>query len=78
MKHFLFYALLPFVPLLALLGTSSADRPPPSSRGPAPVTLCGSLDGLACSPDGTRVRCFNRFPDEPGLCRCGGGIWHCG
>jgi hypothetical protein len=78
MKRIRLYALLPFIPLLALLGTSSADRPPPSSRGPSSVTLCFPLIDQPCSFEGAVVRCFNRFPDEPGLCRCSQGTWHCG
>ena len=78
MKRIFLYALLPFVPLLALLGTSSADRPLLASRGPSSVVLCFPLAGQACSPDGATVRCFNHFPDEPGFCRCSQGIWLCG
>jgi hypothetical protein len=84
MKTVLLYGLLPFVPLLALLGSSSADRSlpgpgaPAASRPPAAVAMCHRFNGQACSPEGFEFRCFNHFPDEPGLCVCTGGIWDCG
>jgi len=82
MKQVLLSGLLPFVPLLALLGVSSADRPLPdpaaTRRPPAAVAMCHRFNGQACSPDGSQFQCFNHFPDEPGLCFCTGGLWDCG
>jgi hypothetical protein len=78
MKRILLYAIIPFIPLLALLGTSSADRPPPASRGPASIVFCFPLIGTACSPNGATIRCFNQFPNEPGMCGCVQGTWQCG
>lgn len=78
MKHILFYGLIPFVPLLALLNTSNAERPLPESREPASITFCFPLIGQPCSPNGRRVDCFNQFPDEPGVCFCIQGTFTCG
>jgi len=76
MKQVLLYAVLPFLPLL---GTSNADRAPTSAhQPPAAVAMCHHFNGNACSPEGFEFRCFNHFPDEPGLCVCTGGVWDCG
>jgi len=32
--------------------------------------LCSTYNGTSCTTPGTSFRCFNRYPDEPGLCRC--------
>lgn len=41
--------------------------------------FCYPYDGTSCTTPGTNFRCFNQYPDEPGLCRCTSSyVYRCG
>lgn len=39
---------------------------------------CSTYNGTACPTPDEFFVCYNRYPDEPGICYCAGGVWECG
>lgn len=70
MKSIFLYAVLPFLPLLGLLGTSSADRPPLPSQPPSLLVLCSQIADQACTPPVPNVRCIEDLTAKFRNCQC--------
>jgi hypothetical protein len=64
----------------ALPSDASAGTNPTRDAATAPLyRLCESWDQTSCTKPGTLFLCYNRYPDEPGLCRCRPTlVWVCG
>ena len=81
MKRVLLYSALSFIPLVGLLGVSSAKAPTSSgSFVPAPVEAapsCRRVHGAACAPEGTTIRCAIGDPEQIRVCVCEDGAFNC-
>ena len=81
MKRFFLYSALSFLPLVALLGISSARAPttsasvtpPPAEAAPS----CRRVHGTACTPEGATIRCSIGDPVEVRVCVCSDRAWDC-
>jgi hypothetical protein len=83
MKRLTLFGAFSFLSLALLLGISSADRTKGDTSGSfTPVQTetapsCRRVQGAACRPEGTTLRCSIGTPPEIRLCVCENGAFNC-
>jgi hypothetical protein len=83
MKRIIQYSVLSFLPLVFLLGISSANQrtvSTPAFTAPAETEAapsCRRVHGAACAPEGTSVRCAIGDPVQIRICVCEDGAFNC-
>jgi hypothetical protein len=82
MKRILFYSALSVLPLVTLLGISSAKAPTTSDSVMSPSTevtppSCRRVHGAACRPNGATIRCSIGDPPEIRVCVCEDNAFNC-
>jgi hypothetical protein len=79
MKRTILFSALSFLPLVLMLGISSARAPSPAPSFMPPTTeaapSCRRVHGTACAPEGTTVRCS--IGDEIRVCECENRTFNC-
>lgn len=78
MKRIITYSVLSLLPLVFLMGISSAGGPNTSPDPTAPAEAapaCRRVHGAACRPEGTTIRCS--IGDEIRVCVCERGTFDC-